>query len=67
MWLYNSADNSRRLYSTTDTDWERDIPLPADYGKYGYIEIARAVPDLNSDHSGLSLLRVSVADLQGKG
>jgi hypothetical protein len=63
VWLYSSAEDARRLYTTTDTSIERDFQLPADFDEYRYVEVARAIPELDSDHSGLSLLRVRVDEL----
>lgn len=65
VWLYNSQDDARRLYATSDTAITRDLTLPKDYKSFQFVDVARAVPDLDSDHSGLSLLRVRVADLAG--
>lgn len=64
VWLYNSRTDARRLYATTSTTIERDIPLPDDYKRYRYVEVARAIPDLDSDHSAITLLRVEIAALQ---
>jgi hypothetical protein len=63
VWLYNSADDARRLYATTDTSIQRDFRLPDGYEEYRYVEVARAVPELDSDHSGLTLLRVPLSAL----
>jgi hypothetical protein len=63
VWLYNSQTDARRLYATPGTSIKRDIPLPPNYTRYRYAEVARAVPQLNSPHSGLSLLRAKLSDL----
>ena len=63
VWLNSPGVAARRLYATDKTSIERDIPLPADVGRYRFLEVARAVPRLNSRHSGLSLLRVPIAEL----
>lgn len=63
VWLYNSSDDARRLYATRSTTIERDLPLPQDFTRYRYAEVARAIPDLDSDHSGLSLLRSRISAL----
>ena len=65
VWLINPPDDARRLYATADTAITRRIPLPDGYEKYQYVEIARAVPDLDSPHSTFSLLRVRVSALAG--
>jgi hypothetical protein len=64
MWLYNSRRDARRLYATTRTSIDRDIPLPRDFSRYRFVEVARAVPRLDSPHSGVSLLRVPVSALR---
>ena len=64
VWLFNSDTDARRLYATADTTIERDLSLPSDYGHFKYVDVARAVPSLNSPHGGLSLLRVSIASLR---
>jgi hypothetical protein len=64
VWLFNSRDDARRLYATVDTAVERDLPLPSGYGRYEFVDVARAVPELASPHSGLSLLRVRLAELR---
>jgi hypothetical protein len=58
VWLSNSPDDARRLFATTSTTISRDIVLPRAFTRYRYVEVARAVPELNSDHSSLTLLRV---------
>jgi hypothetical protein len=63
-WLYNSRRDARRLYATTATSIDRDIPLPQDFSRYRFVEVARAIPGLNSPHSGVSLLRVPVSALR---
>jgi hypothetical protein len=65
VWLVNSSSDARRLYSTAGTSIERDFTLPSDWKRYRYVEVARAIPDLTSDYSGLALLRVSTSDLAG--
>lgn len=65
VWLINPPDDARRLYATADTTIARDIPLPDGYEKYKFVEIARAVPDLDSPHSSFSLLRSRVSALTG--
>ena len=64
VWLFNSRSDARRLYATTDTTIHRDISLPADYRRFRFIEIARASPDLESAHTGLSLLRAPRSALE---
>jgi hypothetical protein len=63
VWLFNSPDDARRLYTTDDTSIERDFRLPPDFEDYRYVEVARAIPELDSDYSGLELLRARVDQL----
>jgi len=64
VWLFNSRDDARLLYSTADTTIASDLKLPRGYERYRYVDVARAVPELRSPHSGLSLLRVPIAELR---
>ncbi|HEY1358369.1 MAG TPA: hypothetical protein VGF21_08700 [Thermoleophilaceae bacterium] len=64
VWLYNSPSDARLLYATADTTIQTDLALPAGYRRYRYVDVARAVPQLRSPHSGLSLLRVPLAELR---
>lgn len=64
VWLYSPGGAARRLFATTDTAYERQFPLPKDLARFDFVEVARAVPALNSDHSGLSLLRVPLSSLR---
>lgn len=61
VWLVGS--NDRLLYATTDTTISRDLRLPANYKSYKYVEVARAVPSLDSPHTSFSLLRLPVGSL----
>ena len=64
VWLYTPSGPARRLFATADTEFRREFPLPKDLSPFRFAEVARAVPDLDSDHSGLSLLRVPIASLR---
>jgi hypothetical protein len=63
VWLYNAPDDARRLYTTAETSIERDFRLPPDFEEYRFVEVARAIPELDSDYSGLALLRARVDEL----
>jgi hypothetical protein len=63
VWLLDASGDARRLYATTDTSIERDLRLPRDFTHYRFVEVARAIPELTSPHSDLSLLRVRVSAL----
>ena len=64
VWLYTPGGAARRLFATTDTAFARELPLPKGLARFKFAEVARAVPDLDSDHSGLSLLRVPLSRLR---
>lgn len=64
VWLYTPGGAARRLFATTQTAFEREFPLPKDIDRFRFAEVARAVPALDSDHSGLSLLRVRLSELR---
>jgi hypothetical protein len=63
VWLFNSVDDSRRLYATAGTTINTDLRLPNGYRRYEFVDVARAVPDLDSRHTGISLLRVPLSAL----
>ena len=64
VWLYTPGRAARRLFATTQTAFAREFPLPKDIGRFRFAEVARAVPALDSDHSGLTLLRVPLSRLR---
>jgi hypothetical protein len=61
VWLLGPGE--KRLYATTGTTINRDVPLPANWKSYKTLEVARAVPSLDSAHTGFSLLRLPVSEL----
>lgn len=65
VWLINPPDDARRLFATSRTSINRDLPLPSGFDRYRFVEVARAVPSLSSPHSSFSLLRVRVKALAG--
>jgi hypothetical protein len=64
VWLHSPGRTAHRLFATTQTAFEREFPLPKDLTRFEFAEVARAVPALDSDHSGLTLLRVPLSRLQ---
>jgi hypothetical protein len=66
VWLVKATDDARRVYATADTTISASFAVPADFKRYKYVEVARAIPNLDSDYSGLVLLRVPVPDLEGQ-
>ena len=65
VWIYNSPEDARRLSATTQTAIANEIPLPSNFARYRFVEVARAIPELESGHSGLSLLRIPISELRG--
>lgn len=61
VWLIGPDD--KLLYATTDTTIRRDLKLPANYKSFESVEVARAVPSLDSPHTSFSLLRLPVGSL----
>ena len=64
VWLHTPGGPARRLFATADTAFAREFPLPKNLAPFRFAEVARAVPDLDSDHSGLTLLRVPLSRLR---
>ena len=64
VWLHTPGGDARRLFATTGTAFEREFPLPKQLTPFRFAEVARAVPALDSRHSGLTLLRVPLSSLR---
>jgi hypothetical protein len=66
VWLYNSKDDARSLGAqVTDKDgnFQGAGPLPEDYKRYKFIDVSREKVDTNKAHSGVSVLRGTIADI----
>ena len=63
MWLYNSIGDARLIDSAVGSTQDVDEPLPADAGRYRFVDVSREPIDENPNHSGASVLRVPLADL----
>ena len=60
VWLYNSPRDAESIGAqVTDArgNYQGAGPLPADFGKYRFIDVSREPIDRNRDHSGDSVLR----------
>jgi len=67
VWLYNSPRDARSLGALpTDAqgNFQGQSDLPADASKYRFVDISREPVDEDARHSGKSVLRGRVADLQ---
>jgi hypothetical protein len=67
VWLYNSSSDARSVGAQrTDAqgNYEGAAEIPSDWQKYKYIDISLESVDNNRAHSGRSVLRGALADLQ---
>lgn len=67
VWLYNSKSDARSVGAQrTDAqgNYEGAAEIPSDWQKYKYIDISLESVDNNRAHSGRSILRGALADLQ---
>jgi Anti-sigma-K factor rskA len=63
LWLFNSVADAIPVAQIPESGGSVRAVLPARYRAYRYLDISREPPDDNPNHSGLSILRVPVADL----
>jgi len=63
IWLYNSVSDARSLGGRLRGSFKTDIALPGGYERFRFIDISREPADGNRNHSGQSVLRVSVSSL----
>lgn len=63
IWLYNSVSDARPLGGQPRGSFSTDTPLPAGYERYRFVDISRESDDGNRNHSGQSVLRLSVSAL----
>jgi anti-sigma-K factor RskA len=67
VWLYNSQSDAKSMGAqVTDTKGtlQGAANLPSDFTKYKYIDVSLETVDRNAKHSGNSVLRGALADLQ---
>jgi hypothetical protein len=63
VWLYNSVIDSHSLVTVTGSTVKVDLKLPANAGRYRYVDISFEPKDGNPNHSGASVLRVALSKL----
>lgn len=64
IWLYNSVGDARALGGQLRGTFTTDTPLPPGYHRFRFIDISREPADGNRNHSGQSVLRLSVSSLR---
>jgi hypothetical protein len=67
VWLYNSKGDARSLGAqVTDRQgtFQGAGPLPKDFERFKFIDVSREKVDQNRGHSGQSILRGAIADIQ---
>jgi hypothetical protein len=67
VWLYNDQDDAVSLGAQVTDDKGNYVgtgPLPSDFGTYKYIDISREPINDDTAHSGDSVLRGALADVQ---
>jgi hypothetical protein len=67
VWLYNSKTDARSVGAQrTDAqgNYEGAAEIPSDWQKYKYVDISLESVDNNRAHSGRSILRGAIADMQ---
>ena len=65
VWLYNSVIEAKSLGAARGTKLDLDLHLPPSANHYRAIDVSREPHDGNRNHSGQSVLRVSLAKLAG--
>jgi hypothetical protein len=63
VWLYNSVIDARSLVTEPGTNVKLDLKLPANAGRYRFLDISFEPKDGNPNHSGASVLRVALSKL----
>lgn len=67
VWLYNSQSDARSMgaqVTNAKGTLQGAAALPSDFSKYKYIDLSLEKVDRNAKHSGNSVLRGALADLQ---
>jgi hypothetical protein len=65
VWLYDSVIDAVSLTKVQGTGLTVDLKLPANASRYRYVDVSREPDDGNPNHSGESVLRVSLSRLSG--
>ena len=66
VWLYNSRGDARSLgaqITDANGNLQGAAPLPADWRSYRYLDMSRENIDQNAEHSGRSVLRGRLSDI----
>ncbi len=63
LWLYRSVTDARRLASFPGGRFDADLPLPRGYDRYRYLDVSREPDDSIPAHSGESVLRAGLDQL----
>ena len=63
VWLYDSIVDAQSLGAATGTKLQLDLKLPANAKHFKFVDISREPKDGNTNHSGISVLRVPLAKL----
>jgi hypothetical protein len=63
IWLYDSVIDTASLTKIRGTKLDADLKLPRNASHFRYLDISREPPDGNPNHSGESVLRLSLAKL----
>jgi hypothetical protein len=64
VWLYNSVIDSTPIGTSKGTSIKLDVKLPADAKHFKYVDVSLQPAGSNANHSGESVLRVPLAQLQ---
>ena len=63
VWLYNSVIDAASLTQVSGTTLSLDLKLPSNASHYRYVDISLEPNDGNPNHSGDSVLRVTLSKL----
>lgn len=63
IWLYNSIEDAESIASFDRTSIDLDARLPADRGRFRYLDVSFEPKDDNANHSGESILRAPLSRL----
>ena len=63
VWLYDSIVDAQSLGAATGTKLQLDLKLPSNATHFKYVDVSREPSDGNTNHSGISVLRVPLAKL----
>jgi len=64
VWLYNSVIDAKPLFRSRDTKVQVEAKLPGNANKYEFVDVSLEPADGNPNHSGHSVLRVPLKNLE---